>query len=317
MRLIGYLDSEPVAHRFCDVLLARGIESECESEEGGRMEVWVLDDDRVSEATGVLMRFCADPAAPEFNGSEQRAAEQRRRAQEEERSRKSSVVDAARLGYERGFAGMGYLTLILILLSGALCLFSSMGENSRVLAPFTVSNYYRDDAGISYHLPSLRERGEEAGGEAIRADLPFLPELRKGQVWRLVTPIFIHFGLLHLLFNSMLLRDLGSLIEMRFGSVYFGGLVLALAVGSNLGQAFWSSPNFGGMSGVDYGLFGFLWIRGRCDRFATWRIPSNTVFMLLGWFVLCLVGIIPNVANAAHAVGLGLGMAWGYISSKR
>jgi membrane associated rhomboid family serine protease len=41
--------------------------------------------------------------------------------------------------------------------------------------------------------------------------------------------------------------------------------------------------------------------------------------MMLVWFFACMVnvipGMIPNVANWAHAVGLGLGMAWGYVSS--
>ena len=37
---------------------------------------------------------------------------------------------------------------------------------------------------------------------------------------------------------------------------------------------------------------------------------------MIGWFVLCLVGIIPHVANACHAVGLLVGMAWGWVSAK-
>jgi hypothetical protein len=34
--------------------------------------------------------------------------------------------------------------------------------------------------------------------------------------------------------------------------------------------------------------------------------------MMVGWYFLCLFGIIPNVANMAHGVGLGIGMLWGF-----
>jgi hypothetical protein len=37
--------------------------------------------------------------------------------------------------------------------------------------------------------------------------------------------------------------------------------------------------------------------------------------MMLVWFVFCFLGILP-IANTAHAVGLGLGMAWGYVTGR-
>jgi membrane associated rhomboid family serine protease len=43
----------------------------------------------------------------------------------------------------------------------------------------------------------------------------------------------------------------------------------------------------------------------------------TTVLMMIVWFFLCLVGIIPHVANAVHAFGLGVGLIWGYLSSLR
>ena len=56
-----------------------------------------------------------------------------------------------------------------------------------------------------------------------------LPEIRHGQLWRLITPIFIHFGPLHIFFNMLWLRDLGSMIEGRQSSWRLALLVLVIA----------------------------------------------------------------------------------------
>ena len=61
------------------------------------------------------------------------------------------------------------------------------------------------------------------------------------------------------------------------------------------------------MSGVVYGLFGYIWIKGKFDPRSGLGLPQQTVFMMLGWFVAC-VFIIPNVANWAHGIGLVAGM---------
>ncbi|PYK62401.1 MAG: rhomboid family intramembrane serine protease, partial [Verrucomicrobia bacterium] len=42
---------------------------------------------------------------------------------------------------------------------------------------------------------------------------------------------------------------------------------------------------------------------------------SSTVTMAVIWFVLCLAGLFPYVANAAHGVGFAVGIAWGYVSA--
>src|SRR3989338_4395916 len=142
------------------------------------------------------------------------------------------------------------------------------------------------------------------------------PEIMTGQIWRLFTPIFLHFGLLHIVFNLLWLKDLGGALENRHGSIYFLTLVLVIAGISNTAQYFVSGPAFGGLSGVVYGFLGFFWIRGKCDPAYGMKINPSIVIMMLVWFVICLTGLMGPVANTVHGAGLATGMAWGYVSSK-
>lgn len=141
-----------------------------------------------------------------------------------------------------------------------------------------------------------------------------LPEVRSGQFWRLITPIFLHFHLLHITFNSVAMWVLGSVLERRMGPGHLIVLVLATGLGSNLAEYAGGSPWFGGLSGVVYGLLGYFWVQGRSNPRFGLRLRSEVVYLMLGWFVLCWVEIIPNVANWAHTAGLGLGMAAGWLS---
>jgi len=150
-----------------------------------------------------------------------------------------------------------------------------------------------------------------AAGSDVR-----LPEVIGGQFWRLLTPIFIHFGVLHLVFNLLWLRDLGSMIERLDGVARLLAFVLVSGVLSNLGQLYVDGPFFGGMSGVVYGLLGYVWMRSRFSPGSGFVLHSQTVLFMLGWFVACVAGVIPNVANTAHGVGLAIGLLWGFWAAK-
>jgi len=76
-------------------------------------------------------------------------------------------------------------------------------------------------------------------------------------------------------------------------------------------------PLFGGISGVAFGLFGYIWMKARFDPGSGFFLHRQAVMMMMVWFVICLLGIIPRVANTAHTVGLLVGVIWGYLSSPR
>ena len=296
MRNIGHLATEPDARKLGDFLYLRGIRNEVEPEPDGRWALWILEDDQVAEAGQILARFAANSAAPEFQVDTRKSASLRK----EELER---IEEAARRqwGRERIFpqqivVTLGLVSVAFILASIGIFLVTGMGDNRAVIAPLLIS----DQLGSGRSLPPGR----------------WLPEILRGEIWRLFTPALLHSSFLHLLFNMLWLKDLGSLIETRLSSLYLLVLVLGTAIGSNLVQYWWSGPGFGGMSGVVYGLFGFIWMRGKFDPASGLFLDKQTVVLMLIWFFVCLFEFIPRVANGAHLGGLVIGALWGFTSSR-
>jgi GlpG protein len=158
---------------------------------------------------------------------------------------------------------------------------------------------------------ALLMASEDANGMYHKVFRPGSDVLR-GQIWRLITPIFLHFGPMHLIMNMLALHSLGTLIEMRRGSWRLALMVLAIALLSNLAQYAYKGPGFGGMSGVVFGLFGYAWMKSEFDPGAGMVISSTSVALMLGWLVLCMTGYLGPIANAAHFVGLIVGILLGY-----
>jgi len=143
--------------------------------------------------------------------------------------------------------------------------------------------------------------------------------LASGQWWRLVTPIFIHFGLVHLAFNAAVVIEFGRRIERGAGSLALLLLTLSIAVVSDVAQfAFTHQPMFGGLSGVAYGLVAYVVVRGRFERDErVWYVnPSFTVAVVV-MLALMSSGVTEwfglHIANTAHWVGLVLGGAAAFV----
>ena len=342
MRRVGELNSEAEAQTFHDALVSRGIENTPEAEDGGAVSIWVHDDDQITEAARLLALFRASPDAPEFSKASAKAAVLRAEKERAERSRRSTVVDEARVGYERDFSAFAWLPAVLMLLCVAVTIWAgefgfmpsaAMRPNSAARAEqeadaARVFERRNRIAMTQWRTPTDAAEIAAIFSELQRNDGTFtraltrhyydasLPEVRHGEVWRLFATVFLHFGLMHLVFNLMWLRELGTFIQNRFGALHLGVLVLVSAVASNYAQLLWSGPGSGGFSGVNYALFGYLWIRGKFDRFCGWQLNQQIVQTMLLWFFLCFTPLIPNIANAAHAAGLIVGMAAGFLLAK-
>ncbi len=148
---------------------------------------------------------------------------------------------------------------------------------------------------------------------------PFAEMLASGQWWRLVTPMLIHFGILHLAMNGMWYWELGRRIEVRQGSINLLGLTLLFSLVSNFAQYAYGGPGlFGGLSGVLYGLLGHCWIFQLLSPNPAYRLPRGVLVMMLVWLVLCLSGLVSmigfgEIANAAHVGGLAIGCLTGLL----
>jgi GlpG protein len=145
-----------------------------------------------------------------------------------------------------------------------------------------------------------------------------------GEYWRLLTPAFLHFGWLHIVFNSLWLWELGKRVEKVMGSVNMAALFVVIALVSNTCQYVFGGPGlFGGMSGVVYGLLGFSWVAPLLEPRWPIQPPPAIMLIMTGWLVVCLVGLVEvlgfgAIANAAHLGGLicggALGAAFGSLS---
>jgi len=123
--------------------------------------------------------------------------------------------------------------------------------------------------------------------------------------WHIIGPVFFHFSLLHIVFNTMWWWQLGGSIEKSLGKGILINLFLISAIFSNIGQFFVSGANFGGLSGVVYALFGFVWWYGYLAPEKGLSLSKPIVGFLLFWLVLGFIDLIPvNVANTAHLLGL-------------
>jgi tetratricopeptide (TPR) repeat protein len=138
--------------------------------------------------------------------------------------------------------------------------------------------------------------------------------IRRGEVWRLVTSIFPHTSVLHLVFNIYWLWFFGPLVERMYGPVKTAALILLFAVVPNALEYAFASGGVG-LSGVGYGLFGLLWVLSKRDERFRDAIDQKTIRLFVGWFFLCIVltvaKILP-VGNIAHGAGAVLGVLAGF-----
>lgn len=145
-------------------------------------------------------------------------------------------------------------------------------------------------------------------GVLFRIGSQFNPAIDAGQWWRVITPIFLHMGLLHVVFNNYALWWGGRVVEDDIGGRF---MLLTYLVSGILGfvASYFASIGGAGASGAVSGMIGFVLVR-RYLMDGHLRHPDGRQ-ALMYTVLMGVMGFVINVNNVAHAVGwlAGGGMA--------
>ncbi|XAR68939.1 hypothetical protein NMG60_11000357 [Bertholletia excelsa] len=138
--------------------------------------------------------------------------------------------------------------------------------------------------------------------------------VHRHQGWRLITCIWLHAGVLHLLANMLSLLVIGIRLEQEFGFVRIGLLYLISGFGGSLLSALFIQSSISvGASGALFGLLGGM----LSELITNWTMYVNKVAALLTLVVIIVinlaVGILPHVDNFAHIGGFLSGFLLGFL----
>lgn len=321
MRQIGLIPDGEQAERFADFLRGQGTACSLDAD-GTAWAVWVHDEDQVAGARRELQSFLADPNHERYRQAREQAQARIRDEYERRKAARRNTV-SLRTRWDRPLGERSPVTFGLLALCVVVAVVTRLGGQFLM-----GGEQYKDIE------PILKQLWISPNG---RWDA-----VRSGELWRIWSPIFLHYGWMHILFNALWLRDFGMTLEDRLGSLRLLILVLVIGAVSNILQfEFGATPlwqlvtgknwdaffihgapwprsfRFGGMSGVNYGLFGYLWVRGKLDPDSGLGVSSQTVMWMGIWFVVCFTGLVGPIANMAHAGGLATGVALGALAALR
>ncbi|MGH8793469.1 MAG: rhomboid family intramembrane serine protease [Stackebrandtia sp.] len=137
-----------------------------------------------------------------------------------------------------------------------------------------------------------------------------------GEYYRLLTSMFLHYGVVHLLFNMYVLWVIGRYLERDLGPLRYLALYLVSGLGGGvLTYLFAAGSMAAGASGCIFGLFGaMVFINRKLGR------DNSGIYVLLG-LNLVLTFVISNISWTGHIggllAGLGLGAALAYAPRQR
>ena len=310
MRELGSLSTSHDAQVLVDYLLTQKIPAVVRTDEGQAV-VWVRDEDDLERAKLIWSDFRSEPKASKYRAASKPAQELRKLKE------KVDKAYAAKYKDEHDFWGRPHpqqvpFTIVFTVLSIIATVWTNFDTNRPRLLQLT----FTDQEAIVL-------RGQQLVNPDVvsKVKAQQLEALQRGELWRLVTPIFLHFSVAHLVFNMYAFYSLGGLIERRRGSLWFILFVLLTGMVSNVIQFFLphlfdlyqadhtviGASLFGGMSGVCYALFGYLVSKTVYAPEPGLLLPKDTIVIMLLWLVLCMTGRLGNIANTAHVAGLIIG----------
>lgn len=145
-------------------------------------------------------------------------------------------------------------------------------------------------------------------GSDVYSALAYYPPLTTFEPWRMITAVFVHASILHILFNMYSLFVLGPELERLVGRARFVALFLLSGLGGSVAVLL-SAPNYVvvGASGAIFGLFGAYFVIAR-------HLGGNSSQLIIVIVINLAIGfIVPGIAWQAHVGGLIVGALVAFI----
>ena len=132
--------------------------------------------------------------------------------------------------------------------------------------------------------------------------------------WTLLTAIFLHGSIVHLLYNGFGLAVFGSILEEAIGSRRFLMVFFATGLISSIVSTFFYNAVIGA-SGAIFGVMGALTVLQPTMTVWVYYIPMPMYMAAVVWVIVDLFGfIVPaGIANAGHLAGLAAGIVAGFV----
>lgn len=281
---VGVLPRKEMALKFADYLNSKGIKARAKPGFGANYVVLVANEKDISPAKLELLRFGNNPFAKEYNKASWAQGQLLKR---------DKVISSGFMSFSMGtyrwtpfsLTSIIELVCLVIFIVG---LFSSSMENT-----------------FAYMLGWISL-------ENLTQDF---------QIYRVITPIFLHFGFLHIAFNLVMFEAFARPIERYLGVGRLLYVILSIAIVSNALQFIVSAglnqyALFGGLSGVVYGIICYMAILSRrVDVPNELKVPPglltvSIIFIALGF-------VMNDVANFCHIGGLIMGLVLGFLDFRR
>lgn len=266
------------AQAFVDYLKSLGIEASMEMSSQGA-EVFIHSPDAMARAEQELDLFQQDPRHERYLAASWQLGDEVDEAKNQQFS-----------GFYEGESALtilrktGWLTRIVVLICAAVFMFTHQGMDAEAVTHFS---FFANKLEIWSSF----------------------------EAWRWITPAFLHFGWLHFGFNMSAWWVFAGLIERTQGRLRLFNIFLFTGVISNWIQFIWSGDNFGGLSGVVYGVFGYLWFFQRFAEKPPFQLPKGLVVMMVLAMMFGFTGLM-NIANQAHLSGLLCGCLLGVLFAR-
>lgn len=188
---------------------------------------------------------------------------------------------------------------------------------------YLLQQFYQTTYWKGFYEEVIKDAAAPSWDWSIQA--PLFEKIRQGEMWRLVTPIFLHADIFHLFFNMLWLIVLGKQIEQRIGPWRYLFFIGIAAIFSDTMQYLMSGSNFLGFSGVLCAMLTFIWVRQQRAPWEGYQLQRATMLFMMVFilgmaavqalsFVLDLTigtSLSPGIANTAHLSGAAVGLLLG------